>query len=171
MFNFFKKFFHKQPLIDTIIDVTSVDNLYIWNGINVYKEYMIPTTGRKPRTWKDPNFQWIKIGFGKYSSSLGDYAGRDHESCSILDVWIDAKLNIVRAERNLPYIYNHSSRGTSFERKIDKLYDRLSDQRTFVTNNEQLMENINKLFSMNPEDRYEHCIESCGARSLTHVFF
>lgn len=156
MFNLFKKFFGpKLSVIDKMIQFFGPSTVCIWNGINYSQEYMIPMSGRKPKDWKDPNFQWIKIGFGAYFSGSGDWAGGfTNESCSVIGIWIDKDRNIMRVERERPY---ENGRPHLNEKLIDKLYNQLLDVRKFATANEELNAWIQTYFDATPRARYWHC--------------
>jgi len=151
MFNLFKKFFGpKLSVIDKMIQFFGPSTVCIWNGIGCNGEYEIPVSGRKPKDWKDTNFQWINLSFGKYFSDSSCLMESSHP---IIEIWIDKDLNIMRLERHHPESREKAHRN---EKMIDKLYDQLQDARKLVTENPLLLKWIETFFQATPRSRYNH---------------
>ena len=142
--------------IDKLIELTGVNNVTIWNGINYNQEYSLAPSDMKEFDCNPTEFPFIRIGIGRYVSGYGDWVGGDLESCSIVEITIDEYKNIRRVERNSPY-YNGKRLPYKVEKKIDRLFELLKDERLLNTTNSYLLEWIRAMFEIEPEVRYKHC--------------
>lgn len=146
----------KKSPVDKLIELTGVNNVTIWNGINYNQEYRLAPSDMKEFDCKPTEFPLIRIGIGRYISGYGDWVGGDYESCAIVEITIDEYRNIRRVKRNSHY-YNGGSFPAKIEKKIDKLVERLENDHILNTINSQLLKWIKAMFDIEPEVRYKHC--------------
>ena len=146
----------KKSPVDKLIELTGVNNVTIWNGINYNSEYRLAPSDMKEFDCKPTEFPFIRIGIGRYVSGYGDWVGGDYAACSIVEITIDEYKNIRRVERNSPY-YNGKGLPYKVEKKIDRLFELLKDERLLNTTNSYLLEWIRAMFEIEPEVRYKHC--------------
>lgn len=145
----------KKSPIDQLIELTGVDKVSLWNGINYNSEYKLAPSGMNEYECNPSLFPFIRIGIGKYRSGYGDFIGGDYEVCRVLEVTIDENKRIRRVKRNYKY-YNGKGFPPKVEKKIDSLFEKLKIMDQLNTRNPVLLKGIESMFNLPVDVRYRH---------------
>ena len=173
MIKFLKNLLGPKKLpIDQLLELTSPQYFYFWNGVNYCGEIMLTKDGAHPQHGKEyfkkgdyPTF--FKIGFGKVYSGYGDWGcGCDQISEPLVEMFLDKSDYRITCIRVSNGFYNGDRPSKDLMKKVNKILQNVRVGSTFKTTNEEINMIIDYFVkdpNLTDEFRYACCIDHNGA--------